>query len=260
MAMSELPQAHRLLRLFEIAEAFVPGMKGEVGAHAPGHVTCGMDNRRSIAGLVGALADGHREAGRGFWAVRSWSMLTWQPAILAVLSVHRLELAPERLDRISQHVQGGAVYGYRLPDDAIVESGIPDLIGHAGGQLRAMADDLLSDLNAVMSMKSVLAQRLLADRVLGVLAHLRHLQPGSTNAEIRDFARQWLAAMSLWGQSGLTEIKLENGIEQLTLERKACCLEYRLGVNSYCPTCPRQDNETRVNRMREYWNAHVRAV
>jgi siderophore ferric iron reductase len=245
----------RLRGLFDAGAAFVPGMTGALGGHGDGHVTPGRDNSAEIAGLVDALGRAHPEAGRGFQALRAWGMLTWQPAVLAIVSVHMLGVAPRHLDAISQRVQGGSVLGYRLPGDALDEEEIPALVACAGRRLRALADGLLAELGAVIPMKPLLAERLLADRVLGLLPHLGRQGPRLANEQIRHIDAMWLAAMRLEGRSGLLAIALGDGREQLPLDRKACCLEYRLEAGSHCASCPKLDAATRTGRLRAHWEA-----
>lgn len=248
----------RLDRLMQMGEAFVPGMVGTRGGHAPGHITRHHDNCESIATLVAAMQREHPEGGKGFWALRAWMMLTWQPAVLAIMAVHQLGFAP-RLDLLSQQVKGATVYGYRMPGEAlspVQPADVSGLIERAGRDLRALADDLMADLDMVIRIKPVLARRLLADRVLGMITHARLLDPTLDNARLSDWAERWVAATGLEGCSGVMTIRLSNGIEQLTLDSKACCLEYRRCGGDYCDSCPKQSDEVRIRRMREHWEEH----
>jgi siderophore ferric iron reductase len=251
----------RLDCLMRAGEDFVPGMVGTVGGHAPGHITPQRDNGDAIAGLVAALESENPEGGKGFWALRAWTMLTWQPAVLAMLAVHELGFAP-RLGLLSQRVQGGSVFGYRLPADAVPpvpSSDLPALIARTGQEVRALADELMAALDAVIRIKPVLARRLLADRVLSLMAHASLRRPELDNVQLRGLADCWIAAMGLEGCSGLMAIRLSDGREQLTLDRKACCLDYRRCGAGYCNSCPKQSDEVRIQRMREHWDEHVRA-
>ncbi|WP_207482857.1 siderophore ferric iron reductase [Arenibaculum pallidiluteum] len=245
-----------ILRLLAAAEAILPGMVGEIGGHLPGGVTRGRSNATAISELVDAIRAQHPEAGRGYWALRAWGMLTWQPALLAVLAVHRVGIVP-RLDGISQRIHGPSVIGYALPGGETV-SGPPEmLIEQAGAHLRVLADDLLAELDAVIGVKPVLARRLLADRLMAMLPRLGEGGDGLENDEIRVLAALWLDATGLRGQSGLMAITLGDGREQLTLDRKACCLEYRRDGAGLCASCPRQSDPVRIQRMRDDWEAHL---
>lgn len=231
------------------AEALVPGMVGRLADPAGDDLRPGGDNRPAVRRLVAAIAAATPEAGRGYWAVRAWSMLTWQPAVLAVLGVHRFALVPP-VDALGQTVKGGAVYGYTLPPDRVMRSGVEtDLIACAGRRVRRIADGLLDDLNHEVRMKPVVARRLLADRVLGTLARPGLPQPPG----LAQTAEQWLAALDLAGESGLTDLPLADGGSRLVLDRKACCLAYRVDGGILCSSCPKLAPDERQARLRADW-------
>lgn len=256
MTVPSAPSRAPLQALVAAAEGVVPGMRGSIGSPVSGQIAAGADNQVLLQGLVDAVSGRTPEAGRGYWALRSWNMLVWQPAVLALLAVHRFGFVPA-LNAMSQDVVGDTVVGYRLPEDGVAYGEPAALVPVAARELRELADGLLDDLGRVVTVKPALAHRLLADRVL---ATLLRLHPDTPPAEVRGFADDWLAGLDLREASGLMAVPLEGGGEQLALERRACCLEYRVVGADYCASCPKQTIETRHHRLRESWKNDVRAI
>jgi len=252
------PRDDALRVLIAEMERFAPGVRGAAGAPAPGDIAAGADNRAALARLVDGVRRAHPQAGRGFWSVRSWSLIAWQPAALAVLGVHAAGIAP-RLDRLALGVGDGSAFGFRLPDEAAERSSAADGVRITGGRLRTLADSLIIDLARVIPVKRRLALRLLADRVLGVLAVASAGRADLSADETVALGERWLAAMTLAGESGLSVLTLGDGRRQAALDRRACCLEYRAAPGALCASCPKLARAVRRERMRRDWEARVRA-
>jgi siderophore ferric iron reductase len=212
--------------------------------------------RRLVAGAR------RREPGAGglYWAMRSRSLLEWQATATAVLGVHAAGLAAP-VDRLAVSVGGGDAFGVSLPPGAGAETGAQArLIALAGGRLRRRADALLGDLETAIPVKRRLAERLLADRAMGLLALLCLKRPDLPAEAAEAAGRRWLAAMDLDGASGLAILRLGDGRDQPSLDRRSCCLDYRAGGVATCASCPRRPRAERMRLMRESWEAHARAV
>ncbi|EKV32276.1 hypothetical protein C882_2353 [Caenispirillum salinarum AK4] len=244
--------AHDLGSLVTAMESFVPGLGGRIGPPSPGQIVAGADNRDAVRRLVDGIAAHSPEAGRAYWAVRAWGMLTWQPAVLAVLGVHGPGLVP-RLDAMGQSTAGAAVLGFTVPEEGVLRAPPPALIREAGALLRRISDALLADLRGVEAMKPVLAGRLLADRVLGTLAKVA--------PEPDRHAEAWLQALGLAGQSGLVPLELSDGRRRHGLDRRACCLAFRVDGGVLCASCPKRPEAERLALMRMEWEdgGHVQA-
>lgn len=243
-----MAEADGLHALLAAGEAVVPGMAGRLGPPTPGEIATGADNHDAIRRLAGDIAARAPEGGRAYWSVRTWGMLTWQPAVLAVMGVHRFGVVPQ-VDAMGQCVAGPMVLGYSLPPEATMEGGDAARIAEAGARLRRLANALLADLRAEMVMKPVLAGRLLADRVLGTLVR--------ASANPVAHADNWLAAMGLEGQSALMPLVLPGGGHGHGLDRRACCLAYRVEGGGLCASCPKLPKEERHQRLAAEYEAHV---
>lgn len=238
-----------LTRLLATALRATGFLKGAPGEHKRGWYRHGEDNSAVLAGLFAALAEAYPSGGPAFWAVRLWTNLLWQPAYLAVIAVHAHGAVPD-LRAMSQARQGLDINGFRLPPGPQRQGPVEQMIDWAAADLKAMAHHLLDEINAITRLKPVPARRLLAARVLGVLARLERMQPGVSMAEIQEFAGQWLAALDLAGQGELEPVQLENGRAALVLARKGCCLDYLVWPDRLCSSCPKQAPRLRLARQR----------
>lgn len=234
-------------RLIATAAQMTGFMKGEPGAGREGWYVPGADNGAMLGQLHGALAATYPEAGPGFYAVRLWTNLLWQPAYLAVIAAHLHGAVPD-LWGLSQQRRGIYVDGYRLLPGAQTSGSSEALIEHAGRQLKAMAAVMLEEVNGLVRLKPLPARRLFADRMLSLMVWLgarrRELPPETINA----YCGQWLAVLGLTGQGELEPVEAE-GRRLLIVKRKGCCLDYLIDPDRLCATCPRQDNAVRVARQ-----------
>lgn len=247
-------QDRRLPSVLAQIAAAVPGLEARLGAPNGPAIVAGAGNRALLEGLISAIAASQPRAGRGFWALRAWAMLSWQPALLTVLPVERAGLLPG-LEGLAQEVAGPAVWGFWLPDRTASEGTPSGLVEAAGRQLREVSETLLHDLSCVIAVKPELARRLLADRVLGLLLRVRHnAAPSQADAEA------WLAGAGLQGKSALMRVPLADGESRPALDRRACCLEYLTADARLCESCPRQPLDVRSARLRAAWSDDVPAV
>ena len=236
-------------RLLATAARVTGFVKGAPGGHRPGWYRFGEDNEPLLRGLHEGLAQAYPTGGPAFWAVRLWTNLLWQPAYLAVIAVHAHGAVPDLL-AMSQSRQLLDINGFRLPPGLQREGSVEAMIGWAAADLKALADRLLDEINAITKLKPVPAQRLVAARVLGIVARLERMQPGVSTEAVRGYAGQWLAALGLKGQGDLESVRVANGREALVLARKGCCLDYLVWPDRLCSSCPKQAREIRLARQR----------
>ena len=234
-------------RLIASAAQLTGFMKGEPGPARPGWYQVGGDNRAMLEQLLLALQATYPEAGAAFHAVRLWTNLLWQPAYLAVISAH-LHGAVPRFATLSQGRRGIYVDGFRLVPAPQQSAPLPERIVDAGQQLRALSETMLAEVNDLVRLKPVPARRLLAERMLGLMIWLAHRRPALTQAEILLFTDSWLDVLGLHDQGRLQSVEAE-GRSLLIVERKGCCLDYRIYPDRLCANCPRQDLGVRLARQ-----------
>ena len=242
--------------LIAALERLVPGVRGRDGAPVEGEIAPGENNLLAIAALVSGVSACHPQAGPFFWSVRSWGLLEWQASALAVLGVHRLRIAAP-VNRVALSVGDGSAYGHALPAVEPDRGCEARLIALAGARLRMRADALIEDLSAIIPVKRTLALRLLADRVLDFVA--RMAEDGEAPPPHVTIARgkRWLTALGLEGASGYVPIALCDGRVCAALDRRSCCLDYRVADGACCASCPRLAPPERLERMRRSLEAHA---
>jgi siderophore ferric iron reductase len=231
-------------------------LNGQIGGHGPSEIMLGADNGPAFAKLFANLQQRYAEAGKGFWAVRMWTNVIWQPAYLLFTGVHYAGVLPE-IGNFTQKVVKSDISGFSLSVGPMARGETETLVAKAGADLRRFADAMMAEMAPLARIKPVLAKRLLADRILGLVLQWHYDNPKRSHAEVYALAEAWLGAAGLTGISGLEPIALADGTEVLILKRLACCLDYLLDPDVLCANCPRQDNELRQTRERAVVEAIV---
>lgn len=238
-----------LTQLLAILRQRTGFLDGAPGGPLPGWHVAGRDNSAFLDMLYGRLEATYPAAGQPFYATRLWTNLMWQPAYVAVLSVHAHGALPQ-FSGMAQAMKGIDVSGFRLAPGPQHKDDLEALIAEAGTQLRAMGDIVLAEINTLTKLKRVPAMRLLADRMLGLMMRLGSFVPGTSVADQHRFCALWLDAMGLKGQGKLESIGLDDGRETVIIARKGCCLDYLAFPDTYCVSCPKQDDAVRLARQR----------
>ena len=225
-------------------------LNGQMGLHQPGDITMGADNAAGFAKLLHNLSQRYAAAGPAFWSVRVCTNLVWQPAYLAIAAVHHARVLPD-ISTITQKVVGADISGFVLAPGTMYKGALEDLIDQAGADLRRFADAMLAEARTDANVKPLLARRLLADRILGLVLQLHQEDADYPVAEVEAIAQRWLTAMGLAGMSGVETIDMADGSPFLILKRRTCCLDYLLDPDALCVTCPKQSDELRNRRESE---------
>lgn len=234
--------------LFDAARSRVALFDGSVGPWRAGFVGEAVSERQDLVTLLAATRRDFEAAGAAYWATRAWTMLLWQPCALAVLSVHGLSFAVA-LDRMVQQVDGPLVAGFRLVDAQLDRGPEEQLVTLSGARLRRLADALYDGLSSITKLKRLNAERLLADRLLGVLTLQSHEPSREACERIAETGEAWLHATGLSGQSRLIVRQTPSGAYRAVLDRKACCLHYRYEPGNLCASCPKQGDTERFARL-----------
>jgi siderophore ferric iron reductase len=236
-------------RFLVVARQHRSFLNGQLGVHLPGDLTMGADNSAGFAKLHLALQQRYAAAGKAFWAVRMWTNIVWQPAYLAFVAVHYARVLPD-IASITQKVVGADVNGFTMAAGEMSKGEVGDLIDRAGADLRRFADAMLVEARAFANIKPLLARRLLADRILGLLLQFHYEEPERPLDQIEGLAARWLDAAGLAGLSGLEPVTMTDGRAMLILKRRTCCLDYLLDPDALCVTCPKQTEALRHARER----------
>lgn len=238
-----------LTRFIAEAASVTGFLKGAPGGHLPGWHQLGQDNGPFLHTLYDRLQASYPSAGQPFYAVRLWTNLMWQPAYLAAIAVHVHGALPQ-VTQLSQSRQNVDVDGYRLAPGPQFAGSTEAMIERAGRELRAMADTVLAEINTITKLKRVPALRLLTDRMLGLMVRLPQYRRGIGIEEQYRYCDLWLKAMGLSGHGALETLDLHDGRQVAIIARKGCCLDYLAFPDTYCSSCPKQDDDVRIARQR----------
>jgi siderophore ferric iron reductase len=235
-------------RLIALAAEKTGFMKGQPGMAPEGWHLAGRDNGPLLAALRAELAATYPSAGAALRAVRLYTNLIWQPAYLMVIGTHLHGAIPD-LGGLGQQRRGIYVDGYRLASATLWSGTTEAMIARGAAQLAGFAEGVLGEVNAQEKLRPLPARRLLADRMLSLMVWLAARRPDLPPAVIRDYCEQWLEAMDLSGQGALQSVFAPDGREMLIVQRKGCCLDYRIDPTRLCASCPKQDDAVRVGRQ-----------
>ena len=235
-------------RLIATAASSTGFMKGAPGAPLEGWYRIGGDNAGFLGGLHAALQQTYPEAGAAFHAVRLWTNLIWQPAYLAVISVHLHGAVPD-FSGLSQDRRGIYVDGFRLAGRPQRSGSIAEMIADAAGQLRTATDAMLAEVNALERLRDTPARRLLAYRMAALMLWLGHRRREMSNDDVLGTAAQWFAALDLANHVALQAVPAGDGSDVLIVRRKGCCLDYLITPDRLCASCPKQPEAVRLQRQ-----------
>lgn len=235
-------------RLIALAAEKTGFMKGQPGVAPEGWHTPGRDNTPFLAALRAELAATYPAAGPALRAVRLYTNLIWQPAYLMVIGTH-LHGALADLDHLGQQRRGIYVDGYRLAPAALWSGSTEAMIARGAAQLAQFAQTVLGEVNAHEKLRPLPARRLLADRMLSLMVWLAARRPDVPAQTIRSWCALWLDSMDLTGQGDLQSVFAPDNREVLIVQRKGCCLDYRIDPTRLCASCPKQDDPLRITRQ-----------
>jgi len=230
----------------------LPGLPVQTGSlsSGPGQIMTSDMPQPSVHELVAYLQKAYPEAGPHYWSARAYSLLVWQPAYVAVLSVHLAGALPQ-LHGIGQAYRNGFVWGLTLPATTPYSADLDAMIPKAGRMIAQIAHVLGSSLTHDISIHHKFAARLLADCIMAALLIVQRQRPDLHNIVIRDRSQQWLEAADLPGCSGVVPIRLDDGRERLALERRVCCQHFRRHDGGLCSTCPKLKPEERLRMIKQ---------
>ncbi|WP_051304856.1 siderophore ferric iron reductase [Chitinilyticum litopenaei] len=189
------------------------------------------------------------QAGRIYWAARSWSMLIWQPAYLSVLAVHCGQAALP-LAGLQQDVHGGGTAGFALPASQPASGETARLIAAAAAALLAYQDEQLPLLQSAQPYSAYQASCLTVDCVLSALQLASSTLGWDSRTELA-WMEVWLAALRLPRHGRLMAVELPDGQCRTALDRKGCCQHFRIPGAEACSSCPRWPAAERLQRIRQ---------
>ncbi|NYT85881.1 siderophore ferric iron reductase [Pollutimonas harenae] len=202
---------------------------------------------RQVGELADSLAQTHPEAGRHYWAFRTWSLLVWQPVYLTLAGIH-LNGMGIRPECISQQTSPCTVWGCRIADHVPFEDGEDELLNIAAGSLHDGVARLFNTCIETIDLHPKAAGRLLADYVTSATLRIGDLRADWSADDTVAWGERWLDALGLHDAGGFLRYG-RVGDESLAIERKVCCLVYKCHDGTLCDTCPKIPLADRFARL-----------
>lgn len=199
--------------------------------------------------LAADLARTYPEAGRHYWAFRTWGLLVWQPVYLTMAGVHLAGTVPHQ-DCIGQRAGDCMVWGSVIADHTPIAGRNDRLLQAAAGPLRQCLAAVLDTCCSVVELHPKAAGRLVADCVTSATLRIMSRRPDWCAQTAADWGECWLHALGLDGAGGFLRYQDDGGGDHLAMERKVCCLVYKRRDGELCDTCPRIPLQERLAQLR----------
>ncbi|MGB2078644.1 MAG: siderophore ferric iron reductase [Vibrio sp.] len=197
------------------------------------------DNQDKLASIYQTLEQNYPEAGHAYWLSRTWSLLTWQPVYISLLSIYGLKALPE-LDSLTQvwRPDLNFVAGFGL-NGAQFYSDCPEvLISKAASQLKPLFESYREQLDSNVRVRPAFVNHLLADGLVASLLRFQQHLPLDAN-QLAKHAKLWLQAFGL-PEKSLEKLHFNSQTQLWEYTRTSCCMAYRCASGSLCQDCPRK--------------------
>ncbi|WP_434339787.1 siderophore ferric iron reductase [Motilimonas cestriensis] len=238
--------------LIALAEQIAPLMQGSCGGEQPllRAVSATDEKKQDTSGallsqLYGYWQQQHPEAGPLYWLTRSWTMLSWQPIYLSLLSVYGIQAVPE-LRALSQtlHLEQGLVAGFSIANTPVYRGEQAMLIRNAANELWQLLSQLQQQFDQQIRLRPGLIKSLLADDLVASALRMQHLRDDLSHSELMDQIACWQHELKL-PATPPTAFFVDQATQMLAFTRKSCCMHYRRNDGDYCANCPKANKVSR---------------
>ncbi|MFC0058747.1 siderophore ferric iron reductase [Vibrio inusitatus] len=203
--------------------------------------SCG-DELESIQFLYDSIRQAYPDAGRVYWATRTWDLLCWQPLAIAFVAVYQSGVAPS-FEHFYQKASSCLITGFQIQTQTLQHDNVESLISRVSINLEALFSDYRKRLNEVTRCSTNFSNQLLADNLLGNLINLQRMSPSTASATLLEQLRFWIEGLKLPNSIWNTIVSSAN--EPIVRVRRSCCLADRVEGGALCSDCPRlQSNKT----------------
>ena len=208
-----------------------------------------VDAGAAAATLAAALRARHPEAGRAYWALRTWALLVWQPTYASVLAVE-LASGVLPLDGLRWQVDtdDADVIGFASPASGLMAADARERRPLAARELQALTTTLLPAVQSCLPLHPKAARLMQADCVLAALLRAQRAAK-LTDDGVRRAGEDWLAQLGAPRDSGYLAFATTSGASRLALDRGICCLDDHRAGGELCNTCPRLPRAERLRRL-----------
>lgn len=195
----------------------------------------------------------HPEAGAKYWTVRSWSMLTWQPVALALISAFGSQQLID-FRYFQQGLKQGVVSGFVWSKPLDERSELDPLrrVAALSPQLNMLFDQYLQQLTQYGPLQHSVAMRLVKDQLAKMILQLAEMMPAGAQALAEPITALWCQHLNINTKPAYMQIPLASGNHKTVVKRGACCLHYYRDDGDFCLTCPKQNKQQWQASIHQY--------
>ncbi|MFC0172249.1 siderophore ferric iron reductase [Vibrio comitans] len=209
-------------------------------------ISSSEDELESLQYLYDSIRQAYPDAGRVYWATRTWDLLCWQPLAIAFVAVYQSGVAPS-FDSFHQRVSPCLISGFQFQTQILQYDNIESLILRVSTDLEALFSQYRKRLNDITRCSENFSNQLLADNLLGNLINLQRLSPSTASATLLEQLQFWIEGLKLPTSIWNTIVSSPN--EPIVRVRRSCCLADRVEGGALCSDCPRlQSNKTQQKK------------
>ncbi|CAM3545025.1 hypothetical protein VA7868_03040 [Vibrio aerogenes CECT 7868] len=229
--------------LNQLCQSITPYLKGELTPsprpRPDEYILSGTtEDLPVLQNLYQAVKNSSPEAGHGYWLIRCWTLLTWQPLYIVMTAIYGMQQLPD-FTGFRQRYHHGSVAGFFLSSSQFERGEIEMLIERAANQLQPLLNHYQTQLDTLYRCRPGMTNQLFTDALFGCLMKLQHIDPRWHHQKILHQAGLWTEAMQLPSSALSTLRPGDSGTTRFI--RRSCCLVFKTEQGSLCADCPKRN-------------------
>ncbi|WP_157822379.1 siderophore ferric iron reductase [Psychromonas sp. Urea-02u-13] len=197
------------------------------------------------------------EAGSQYWAVRTWTMLTWQPVCLALIGAYASN-EHINFDGFQQHQNAGITSGYQFLQSHVIRP--KNSANEVCKSLNRLLAGYLNSLQKIVPLQESIAHRLVRDQLAKFILQMSELMPVDHIGLARYVFQKWSEQLSFNDKDPYLAIDINTETTKWLLKRSACCQHFKRHDGGYCVTCPKQNKQQKNAALERYKQKQLQQI
>ncbi|RJG47508.1 siderophore ferric iron reductase [Motilimonas pumila] len=221
------------------------------------HTMIQPDQPDAVVQLFKYWQQAHPEAGDKYWTVRSWTMLTWQPVALALISAFGSQQLIS-FSHFQQRLKQGLVSGFYWAQPLEEYSDLDPInrVLQLSAELNTLFQHYLLQLTQCGPLQHSVAMRLVKDQLAKMILQLAAMMPAGAEALAEPITALWCQSLQINTKPAYLNIPLAENANKTVVKRSACCLHYYRDDGDFCLTCPKQNKQQWQHSISQYQQLH----
>lgn len=204
------------------------------------------EESESIQVLYDSIRQAYPDAGRVYWATRTWDLLCWQPLAVAFVAVYQSGVAPS-FENFYQRASSCLISGFQIQTQTLHHGNVESLIQSVSINLENLFSKYRKRLNQITRCSANFSNQLLADNLLGNMINVQRMSPSTASETLLAQLQFWIEGLKL--PDSILNTIVSNPDEPIVRIRRSCCLADRVDGGALCSDCPRlQSNKTQQKK------------